>query len=326
VDKRVAIAVWCSILVLSACTGAKTPVQLVAAPVTPSASPVIRTTPAPVDGLLESQGAILGFGMRWGLVAFDRERTRWQSVYRCQGQCTLIPDASWSLDGNRVAFTAVCAGACGTQGNPYHGIHVVDLPTGRDRLIAHGDDFIDVALSPDGSRLASAEGGLKVIDVDVDGSSPVTLTDGGARVDSPTWSPDGRRIAFSLLGDRSIHVVDVDEPAPTSLTVGRFPAWSPDGTRIAYTSGCAIWKVSVDGSQRSQIAGPELLGRRWCHHRNGWWFQPQIGPVWSPDGSRLAMMAGGRLLAIPIDGSPSRVLAAAPHLRNIIGITWEPDA
>src|SRR5450432_2590984 len=66
-------------------------------------------------------------------------------------------------------------------------------------------------------------------------------TSGTAKDDSPTWSPDGRQIAFmSTRGDKpQIYVIPIDggeARAVTSLKQGVAggPSWSPDGKQIAF--------------------------------------------------------------------------------------------
>ncbi|HEX8424493.1 MAG TPA: hypothetical protein VF634_13830, partial [Pyrinomonadaceae bacterium] len=63
---------------------------------------------------------------------------------------------------------------------------------------------------------------------------------------SPSWSPDGRKIAFSttrLEGDGAgeIYVMNADGSNQQNLTlytggIERDPSWSPDGTRIAFST------------------------------------------------------------------------------------------
>ena len=61
--------------------------------------------------------------------------------------------------------------------------------------------------------------------------------------DAPTWSPDGRQIAFTGTYKRAgaaIYVVNVDGTGLARLTSPRpkiedvAPAWSPDGTQIVF--------------------------------------------------------------------------------------------
>jgi imidazolonepropionase-like amidohydrolase/Tol biopolymer transport system component len=100
-------------------------------------------------------------------------------------------------------------------------------------------------------------------------------------VDSGTWmnldvSPDGRTIAFDLLGD--IYVMPIAGGAPTRIADGlayeHQPRFSPDGKRIAFTSdrggGDNIWIMNVDGSDKRQLTKED--------------FRLLNQPSWSPDG------------------------------------------
>ena len=79
-----------------------------------------------------------------------------------------------------------------------------------------------------------------------------------------TWmnidvSPDGRTIAFDLLGD--IYTMPIGGGTPRRITSGlaydQQPRFSPDGSRIAFTSdrggGDNIWVMNADGSGTRQI-------------------------------------------------------------------------
>jgi Tol biopolymer transport system component len=136
---------------------------------------------------------------------------------------------------------------------------------------------------------ASVQGDLWV--VEADGSHRRRLTDSGEGVDSsPTWSPNGRRVAFRTSRGQSppgvdpsnIFVINADGSGERQLTPARgaaagglFPAWSPDGSRIAYSNGSGINLVRPDGSGRRQLG---VAGE--CS-------------VWSPDGSELMFCSNG---------------------------------
>jgi cysteine-rich repeat protein len=75
-----------------------------------------------------------------------------------------------------------------------------------------------------------------------------------------SWSPDGKRLAFSRQGSGAapqsdLWVVEVDEPLAPPLrltTAGDAPAtnfaWSQDGSYLLYDGGCGIQRVASDGS------------------------------------------------------------------------------
>ena len=102
---------------------------------------------------------------------------------------------------------------------------------------------------------------------------------------SGTWmsldvSPDGRTIAFDLLGD--IYTLPIDGGTATAISSGLAwsmqPRFSPDGAEIAFTSdaggGDNIWIMNADGSNARQLTNED--------------FRLLNNPYWSPDGQYIA--------------------------------------
>ena len=75
---------------------------------------------------------------------------------------------------------------------------------------------------------------------------------------NPTWSPDGKAIAFTGMqrGLTDLFIYDLSSEPLRRLTNDAFaevhPAWSPDGTRIAFATD-RLDQRSVDAGDRSRI-------------------------------------------------------------------------
>lgn len=119
---------------------------------------------------------------------------------------------------------------------------------------------------------------------DVNAPLYTTLTQVPIRTDEGTWmdvdvSPDGRTLAFTVLGD--IYTMPITGGTPRRIAEGLAwevqPRFSPDGRRIAFTSdrggGDNIWVMNADGSDKRQVTKED--------------FRLLNQPSWSPDGKYI---------------------------------------
>ena len=105
-------------------------------------------------------------------------------------------------------------------------------------------------------------GSPQIYVMDVSGANQRPLAARGGHADSPSWSPDGRYIAFTYGGAGSfqIFVSDIASGQLVQLTShGRneSPTWSPDGRHLAFQSNRSgrweIWQMHIDGSGQRQL-------------------------------------------------------------------------
>src|ERR1700745_1911370 len=106
------------------------------------------------------------------------------------------------------------------------------------------------------------------------------------QIGRPTWSPDGKSIAFisNMSGRNNIWVVPAEGGFPTQLTVSDQRqsgiTWSPDGKWISYQSdydGDEQWDIFLVSPKTGKVVN--LTQTREIAESN---------PTWSPDGRYLA--------------------------------------
>lgn len=117
---------------------------------------------------------------------------------------------------------------------------------------------------------------------DADGFNPQSVVASNEPIISPSWSPDGNKLAY-VSYEKKKPVVFVQNLLTGQRTVlanfkgnNSAPSWSPDGSKLAlvltYGANSQLYSINADGTGLRQLARSSAIDTE---------------PVWSPDGSTI---------------------------------------
>jgi len=192
---------------------------------------------------------------------------------------------SWNSSGTQLAYATF-----GTTSR----IMVLDLRTGRSRVLHNATPIhanLTPVFSPDGSTIVYSHAddeGSDLFVVSPEDAAPARRISVGRGTDNvqPSFSPDGRRLAFTSgrVGHPEVYIMDADGTNAELLTSFDFgdknyrsdPDWSPDGRLVAFQSQFADGRFQVMTiSLRDRST--KLLTSEGSNEQ----------PSWAPDGRHL---------------------------------------
>ncbi len=212
---------------------------------------------------------------------------------------------SWSPDGNILLLT----------GPGRRGVYLYDTSEGSLTLITDGNSSgYWYNWSPDGTRFGFKSfvnnGGDKMLQVpsvyDIRSGTVIPLADPGWRAGVPSFSRDGR---ISFTSGTTLMVLDSSLRVESKFELGtdvNLAPISPDGTKVVFNDNSDnLWLLNLATSDKVRMTPGE---------------QGYFGPVWSPDGTKIACSTLGGDLAV-IDMNTMSMTKIGRGSRH----SWSPD-
>jgi Tol biopolymer transport system component len=185
------------------------------------------------------------------------------------------------------------------------------------------NQFQELALSPDGKKIAVVARGEIFAASAKDGGDAVRVTRAYARDGQITWSPDSKRIAYisERNGNGQLFLYDFTTNTETQLTSDKLndaaPKFSPDGKSLAFVRDRKELRVFDVATKQDRVVA------------TGYLEDSQRTLVWAPDSKwiaygALSTKAFRNVFAVPVSGGEARAVSSLPN-GFISTISWSPD-
>lgn len=171
----------------------------------------------------------------------------------------------------------------------------------------------------------SRAGGYEVITVDSDGENVQSVFASNDIIMGPTWSPDGRKMAYANGSATGWRVMEREFASGETRTISArsglnfTPGYSPDGRKLGFgasTTGAGTAVFEYDFAQRTT--------RRLTQSRTA-----DLSPTYSPDGRRIAFnsdrIGQPHIYVMAVDGGePSMISPYDPRRGHFAAPDWQP--
>ena len=241
---------------------------------------------------------------------------------------------TWSPDGKKIAFVRWQPGPPGRPANSE--IYVVNADGSDQRRLTNNSAVeSNPVYSSDGEKIAFQSNRdvnigpeipvkdqeIYVMNADGANQTPLTNNELPTHDTQPTFSSDGKKIAFMSNRDLppGIYAMNADGANQTRLTNNSAPAldpvFSPDGTRIAFSNPAEIYVMNADGTKQTNLTNDAGASR-------------DTNPVFTPDGKRIAFtgnpVSSDEIFVVNVDGSGKTNLTNSPSMHDRQP-TFSPD-
>ncbi len=165
---------------------------------------------------------------------------------------------------------------------------------------------------------------------DADGMNPQPALISREPIISPSWSPDGKRLAYVSFEKKKPIIYIHDLPTGQRQQVAAFlgsnsaPAWAPDGKRLAVVltkdGPSQMYIINADGSGLKRISFSESIDTEPAWSHDGRWIYFTSDRGGSPQIYRVPS-DGGDAERITFEGSYNVTPRASPDGRNLAYVT-----
>jgi len=234
---------------------------------------------------------------------------------------------AWSPDGSKIIYnhagwTKIYVGGAAQSNPDSGGLWLMGADGSNQHLFLKGD-YYDADWSPDGQWLVM-NSGSQIYKIKITKDSLIQLTFGGRNF-FPSWSPDGRQIAYdsdvndpngaNVIWKMMSDGADKKDISQHGVGEWRMPAWSPNGLRIVHqryigVGAPEIYTMDTSGNNPIRLTFDDNF---------------ESYPEYSPNGTKIAFWSDGPsrygIWVMNEDGSNLVQLAD----RGTDSPSWSPD-